>query len=239
MRTHRITDHDAEALLRGRSPHARTELSPLADAVAELRTSSSSGMPPRPSAAVASRLDLDLVSAVGFVPADDPDATAPTPAPSARRRRVVTEWFAGLGLATKIAIGASAALAVGATGAGAAGAAGVLPEPAQVVFEEMTGTDAADVADVAETEEIADEGERTTGLEHAEEQAGSGLEVAVEHADEHAEQGLETAEENAGHGIGTGDEASEGAGAPEGKGAPEGAGDQASNADDRPTGGKD
>ncbi|WP_430646739.1 hypothetical protein [Agromyces sp. GXS1127] len=237
--TNRITDDDAEALLHGRSPHGRAELSPLADAIAGFRASSSGGSP-RPSAAVASRLDVGLRPGVGFSPDEDPNEAAlvPARAPSARRR-VVTEWFAGLGLAAKISMGAVAAVAVGASGAGAAGAAGMLPEPAQVVFDRMAGTESGtDADDSSLTDATGDEAdEALTGLENAEEKAGSGLETAVEHADEHAEFGLETAEEKAGSGIGTGAEASEGAGAPEGAGdraddAGSQAGDAGSQADD-------
>ncbi|MFC9917144.1 hypothetical protein [Agromyces binzhouensis] len=228
MTRHRITDDDAEALLHGRSPRGRDELSPLADAIAGFRASSSGGSP-RPSAAVAPRLDLGRRPEVEFVPDADPDVTAPAPArtPSARRR-VVVEWFAGLGLAARISMGAVAAVAVAATGAGAAGAAGMLPEPAQVVFDGMAGTEhgvdrAVSPGPVEGATDAEDEGADGTGLEHAEEQAGSGLETAVEHADENAESGLQTAEENAGSGIGTGEEASGGA-------VPEGAGDAADDA---------
>ena len=110
MRNHRITDDEAAALLRGRTPHARRELSPLAAAVSEFR-GSSLGTPPRPSAAVAPRLDLDRVSTIVALPPENPDMTASLPltaARSARRSRVALEWFAGLGLAAKIAIGATA-----------------------------------------------------------------------------------------------------------------------------------
>ena len=134
MRNHRITDDEAAAVLRGRTPHARDELSPLATAVTEFR-SSSFGTPPRPCVAVASRLDVDRVSTVGLVPPENPDMTSLPlhAAASARRRRVAVDWFAGLGLAAKIAIGATAAAAVGVTGAGAAGAAGRHPTTAPAV----------------------------------------------------------------------------------------------------------
>lgn len=243
MRNHRITDDEAAAVLRGRTPHARDELSPLATAVAELR-SSSFGTPPRPSAAVASRLDVDRVPTVGLIPGEHPDMASPPPhaAASARRRRVAVEWFAGLGLAAKIAIGATAAAAVGVTGAGAAGAAGVLPTPAQAVFEQVTGAHpggehvgepGGEPSEFGpETAEDArhdgDEQQRRSGLESAEENAGNGVEVAEEHADEHAEAGLEKAAENAGAGVGTAGEA--GAGAGTGARAPEGAGDAADEA---------
>jgi hypothetical protein len=231
MRNHRITDDEAAAVLRGRTPHARDELSPLAAAVAEFR-SSSFGTPPRPSAAVASRLDLDRVSTVGLIPRENPDMASLTPhaAASARRRRVAVEWFAGLGLAAKIAIGATAAAAVGVTGAGAAGAAGVLPTPAQAVFEQVTGAHPGEHASetgvehsefgqqTAEDARQKGDEQRRSGLETAEENAGNGIEVAEEHADEHAEAGLENAAENAGAGVGTAGEAGAGAGAPEGAG---------------------
>jgi hypothetical protein len=240
MRNHRITDDQAEAVLRGRTPHARDELSPFAAAVAGFRDSSL-GTSPRPSAAVASRLDLDRVSTVGLIPRENPDMTSPTPHPAAstRRRRVAVEWLAGLGLAAKIAIGATAAAAAGVAGAGAAGAAGVLPTPAQAVFEQVTGTHPGD-EHVSETgaetgAEHSESGRQTaedalrkgaeqhqSGLETAEENAGNGIEVAEEHADEHAEAGLENAADNAGAGVGTAGEAGAGAG--------EGAGDAADDA---------
>jgi hypothetical protein len=250
MKNHRITDDEAAALFRGRTPHAREELSPLAAAVAEFRASSF-GTPPRPSAAVASRLDLDRVSTGGAFPPENPNMTTllPEPASSARRRRVAFEWFAGLGLAAKIAIGATAAAAVGVTGAGAAGAAGMLPAPAQQVFEQVTHPGAEHASETGtehsqsgrETAEDAGRnggGQSGAGLETAEQNAGGGIEVAEEHADEHAEAGLEIAGENAGAGVGT---AGEPAGASEDNGAPDGAGDQADDAgsvaDDK--GGKD
>ncbi|GAA1058049.1 hypothetical protein GCM10017608_04520 [Agromyces luteolus] len=237
MTTNRITDEIAEALLRGRSPHGREDLSPLADAIAGFRDSSSGGSP-RPSAAVALRLHVGHGAGLGLAPDEYPDEAAPAPArASSARRRVVVEWFAGLGLAAKISMGAVAAVALGASGAGAAGAAGMLPEPAQVVFDQVAGTQpgadraggtgADDVATDADDHEGREghegveggEGvDASTGLDDAEERAGSGLDTADEHADEDAESGLETADENVGSGIGTGEEASEGAGAPEGAG---------------------
>jgi hypothetical protein len=229
MRNRRITDEDAAALLRGRSPHARDELSPLAAAVAELRRSSF-GTPPRPSPAVASRLDLERASSISPHPHGDPD-TAPTlsirsTAPGSRRRRVAIEWFAGLGLAAKIAIGATAAAAVGVGGAGAAGAAGVLPAPAQQVFDQVSGEHPGG-------EHVSEEGLEHSefGLETAEQARENGeakREAALEKATDKAQQGLATAEEKAGAAVETAEEkASAGL---------ETAGDATEGAADRPEG---
>jgi hypothetical protein len=231
MRNRRITDDDAAALLRGRSPHARDELSPQAAALADVRRSSY-GTPPRPSPAVASRLDLERVSTISPHPHGENPDTAPTlsirsTVPRSRRRRVAIEWFAGLGLAAKIAIGATAAAAVGVGGAGAAGAAGVLPAPAQQVFDQVSGEHPGG-------ENVSDQGLEHSefGLETAEEARENGQakrEAALENASDKAQQGLETAEEKAGEALETAEEKA-GAGLETAGDAAAGAGDQADDA---------
>ncbi|MGR2752280.1 hypothetical protein [Agromyces arachidis] len=233
MENRRITDDEAAALLGGRTPHAREELFPLAAAVAEFRRSSF-GTPPRPSPAVASRLDLERLSGISYPPEEHPNA-APTlsmrsTAPRSRRRRVAFEWFAGLGLAGKIAIAASAAAAVGVGGAGAAGAVGALPEPAQVMFEQVTGAHPGG-------EHVSESGleHSEKGLETAEEARQNGeehREAGLEKAAEQAQQGLETAGEKAGAGLETAEEkASTGAEASDG--AAGGGAEQSTDAGDR------
>ncbi|MCK8610043.1 hypothetical protein [Agromyces sp. C10] len=165
MRNRRITDDEAVALLRGQAPAARDDLAPLAEALGALRTASSDA-PPRPTAALASRLDLDRASWISTPRTEDP-TTAPTlstrsTAPRSRRRNMAIEWFAGLGIAAKIAIGASAAAAVSVSGAGAAGAAGMLPAPAQHVFDQVTGGGAVDTV-VEEGRETGDIARETAG----------------------------------------------------------------------------
>lgn len=199
MNTHRITDDEAEAVLLGRAPDARPGLAPLAQAVASFRQASSEG-PPRPSAELALRLDLDRVerlsaTAIGMNASTPASAHLTAPMPRTRRRRVALTGIASLGLAAKIAIGAGGALAVGVGGAGAAGAIGALPAPAQEVFNQVTGHPGGEhVSDTgiensefgietAENARTKGEEQRQAALENAEERRSAGLENAEEHAD--------------------------------------------------------
>ena len=63
MRTHRITDEEALAVLRGQTPAARDDLASVADAVAEFRRASFEA-PPRPTAELALRLDLERAARI-------------------------------------------------------------------------------------------------------------------------------------------------------------------------------
>jgi len=195
MRTHRMTDDEASAVLRGQAPQARHDLAPLADAVVTFRRASFD-TPPQPSAELAARLDLERASRISIDRLSTSTSVASpamqAPAPRTGRRRVALGAFAGLGLAAKIAIGAGAALAVGVGGAGAAGAAGVLPTPAQEVFEQVTGHPGGD--------SVSDSGLEHSefGLETAEEARQQGetkREEAQQKAEEQRQAGLETAEE--------------------------------------------
>ncbi|MGW4929208.1 hypothetical protein ACWEOH_08655 [Agromyces sp. NPDC004153] len=225
MNTHRITDDEAPALLRGRVPADREDLTALAEAVAEMRQAAFQA-PPRPSAELALRLDLERAERISpSLPATTP-ATALTPAssPRTRRRRVAFTGLASLGLATKIAIGAGAALAVGVGGAGAAGAVGALPGPAQQVFEQVTGHPGGEhVSDTGvensefgiETAENAGkpaDDERQTGLENAEDANQNGMETAGENASEQGQEGLDTAVEQREAGLENAEQATQGAG---------------------------
>jgi hypothetical protein len=107
-----INDETVEALVAGRPVDARFDH--LAAFTHEARALSDRP-PPKPSATLAA-----FVARSGA-----PAGRATTPL-RPRRRHAVAAGVAGLGLAAKIAIGAS----VGAVGVTAAGAAGVLPEPA-------------------------------------------------------------------------------------------------------------
>lgn len=231
MRTHRITDDDAAVVMRGQVPEARDDLAVVAHAVAEFRRVSLEP-PPQPSAALAVRLDLERAARISAT-ADEQYATTSATAPAnrvstpgTRRRRVALSGLMGLGLAAKIAIGAGAAALVGVGGAGAAGAAGVLPEPVQVVFNEVTGHPGNNVSETglensefgqqtAEDARQKGEEKREAALQNAEEKRQAGLENAAEHAvngqetaGEHAQVGQETAEEKSQ----AGQEAAEGAG---------------------------
>ena len=212
----RISDAAAEAVLRGHVPAGSPELAPVAEAVAALRTVSFEA-PPRPSADLALRLDLERAARLS-TDRQHASTTAVSPqvaewTPRRGRRRVAVGAFAGLGLAAKIAIGAVAATAVGVAGAGAAGAVGGLPAPAQEVFEQVTGQHPGG-EHVSETgiensefgQETAEEArqkaeeQRQAALENAEERRQAGLDNAeeasrtgAEHADGAGEAGLENA----------------------------------------------
>lgn len=218
MATHRISDDEAAAVLQGTTPGARHDLASVADAVATFRRASLAA-PPQPTAELAARLDLERAVRISASPdrTDVPARVSPpvnqAAAPGRRRRSVASGAFAGLGLAAKIAIGATAATAVGVAGAGAAGAAGILPTEAQVVFEEFSGQHPGG-------EHVSESGleHSETGLETAEEARQNGeakREAALEKADEQRQAGLESAE-NAGNaseagqtGLETAEEASE------------------------------
>jgi hypothetical protein len=111
-----IDDETVEALVAGRPVDPRFDH--LAAFTHEARALSDRP-PPKPSAALAAYVARGGAPAAAAAPA----ATTP---PRPRRRHAVAASLARLGLAAKIAIGAS----VGAVSVAAAGAAGVLPEPA-------------------------------------------------------------------------------------------------------------
>ncbi|MFE5670427.1 hypothetical protein ACFQ58_02350 [Agromyces sp. NPDC056523] len=170
----RITDDEAAALFRGRTPHAREELSPLAATFAEFRASSF-GTPPRPSAAVASRLDLERVPS-GANPRHAGVSAAQVPLAARVAAGAASSRGAGLGLAARIAIGSAVVVALGLTGAGAAGAAGVLPAPAQEVFEQVTHADPApSVVGEAGVDDSgsAPENVATSGADHTADDSGA------------------------------------------------------------------
>lgn len=216
MRTHRITDEEVSAVLRGQAPAARDDLAAVADAVTEFRRASFEA-PPQPSAELALRLDLERATRIS-APAHGVNASTVAKAPvnqastlRTRRRSVALSGFLGLGLAAKIAIGAGAAAAVGVTGTGAAGAAGVLPTEAQVVFDQVIGVD-VDGGSVGETAELATktaeearlkaEEARKAALDKAEELSQTGLDTA----EELTQTGLDTAEDLSKTGLGTAEE---------------------------------
>ena len=227
----RISDAAAEAVLRGRVPSGSPELAPVAQAVAALRNVSFEA-PPRPSAELALRLDLERAARLSTDRQDTSTAVVARPVwpstPRRGRRRVALGAIAGLGLAAKIAIGAAAAAAVGVTGVGAAGAVGALPAPAQEVFEQFTGQHPGgsgehvsesglehSEAGLQTAEDARQKGEekRQAALENAEEKRQAGLETAedasqtgAEHAEGAGAGGLETAENAGETGIGTAEE---------------------------------
>lgn len=139
MRKNRLSHADVAALLDGTAPSGRPDLASVAALVDDLRLNSFEA-PPRPTAELASRLDVDRASwispaAGGLLQTSDRGA-APVlaaPAPKRGKARMFFTWFTGLGLAAKIGIGAGA-VAFGAVGAGAVNA---LPAPVQHGFNQV------------------------------------------------------------------------------------------------------
>lgn len=196
MTTHRITDEEMSAVLRGQVPAGRDDLEAVAKAVTELRRASFEG-PPQPTAALALRLDLERATRIS-TPARGVNSSTvvSTPMktasmPRARRKNVGLSAFAGLGLAAKIALGAGAAAAVGVTGAGAAGAAGVLPADVQVAFNQFVGVDVA--VDGEGVDEIVEQG--TEKVEDARAKAEQVREAALDEAEQLRQAGVDKAEE--------------------------------------------
>ncbi len=231
MNEYRISDDTAEALLRGEAPEGRHDLAAVAKAVAAFRSASFEA-PPRPTAAVALRLDLERAARLSIDRQHASTAAVAHPievsTPRRGRRKVAFGAIAGLGLAAKIAIGAAAAAAVGVTGVGAAGAVGALPAPAQEVFEQFTGQHPGGSGEhvsesglehseaglqTAEDARQKAEEKRQAALENAEEKRQAGLETAedasqtgAEHAEGAGAGGRETAENAGETGIGTAEE---------------------------------
>ncbi len=116
MTKHRISDDEAEALLRGDATGVSPELAALAESFSEFRAAAFETSP-QPSAALRARLKTD----------------APVPAGAiSRKKRVrkMVSWFTGLGVLAKIILGSTVAAAA----VGGAGVAGVLPGGAQDAF---------------------------------------------------------------------------------------------------------
>lgn len=165
MRRHRISDHDAAALLAGRAPVARPELAPLAQSLADFRVAAFETLP-QPSAELASRLDLAKGSEISTSAVSSPDSgmvTTPVPATAAagsHRERVknMFEWITGLSLAAKILLGMSVAAVAGVTGAGASGAFTDTVVSETPVEEEVVATDEpADESSDDSTDESTDD----------------------------------------------------------------------------------
>ncbi|MFC0682809.1 hypothetical protein ACFFGH_33675 [Lysobacter korlensis] len=151
MRDHRITDAHAAALLDGHVPEDREDLLQVAAVVGALRLASFDA-PPRPSAALAARLDLDRLAWVSAargpeVPACEVARTnVLTQRPVKAKAKRALGWFTGLGVAAQLALGAGA---VSASAAGV-GIAAALPPVAQQVFDAV-------VATVAQAEQLLSE----------------------------------------------------------------------------------
>jgi hypothetical protein len=116
MTKHRISDDEADALLRGDATGVSPELAAVAESLSEFRAAAFETTP-QPSAALLARLTTD----------------APVPARAiSRKKRVrkMVSWFTGLGVLAKIILGSTVAAAA----VGGAGVAGVLPGGVQDAF---------------------------------------------------------------------------------------------------------
>jgi hypothetical protein len=198
MRKQSISTEDATAILSGRAPEARPDLEVLVSALDDFRLASFEA-PPQPSAELAALLDAEqaprfspsLQRAAATKTARNAWATAwRRPTLLVRRSRLIG-WIAGLSLAAKISVGATAA-AVGVVGAGAAE---VLPAPAQEVFDEvLTAVTPFDRSDEVRN----DDGRGEAGREAAElkrEEALKRAEEARQAATDKREEALKLAEE--------------------------------------------
>jgi hypothetical protein len=123
MTTKRISDRDALELARGRVP-GRADLDELADLLTEYR-SAVIGTAPRPSAALAAKLDL---SATPIAMQRDGQAESESKGRGARR---AASGLFGMGLTVTIILGAAS----GAAAVVGAGSAGLLPPGAQDAFD--------------------------------------------------------------------------------------------------------
>src|SRR4051812_5301102 len=140
MRNQRITDAEVTALLQGRTPSGRTDLESVAAVVDAIRLTSFDA-PPRPSAELAARLDLEratwISDAAGGLPVDATRRVSrPETVPARGRVRMFFSWFTGLGPAGKIVLGA-AGVAVATVGAGTAH---VLPPVVQTAYDDTVTT---------------------------------------------------------------------------------------------------
>jgi len=161
----RISDIEAEQLLAGMIPAGHPELTDLAAAIGGVRARAEFAAAPVPTAVLLARLEgktIVPISITGEATAAS-RSTAASLSPLAVRRaaliegvRKMFEWIAGIGLASKIAIGAGVVLLATA----GVGAAGALPGPAQSAFDTIvstvTGTD--DSAPYVDDESDVDDG---------------------------------------------------------------------------------
>lgn len=133
MRTRRISEEDASAILAGSAAETRPDLAPLARSIAGFRSAAYETV-----AAPSTEL-IELMRT-----AATPELSShPQPQPTSglqRRRVTVFSWIAGLGLGAKIALGAGVALAATAGAGAGAGAAGILPPGAQDAYNTVVSS---------------------------------------------------------------------------------------------------
>lgn len=149
MNATRISEQDAQGLAHGRVP-GRSDLNALADLLTEYR-SAAIGSAPRPSAALAARLDL---SATPIAMRRDEDEAAS----GVGVRRAASGLF-GLGVTAAIIF----ATASGAAAVVGAGSAGLLPPGAQDAFDQVVSTIVPPGVAGTETDEQQEEPGDTVG----------------------------------------------------------------------------
>lgn len=141
----RVSDREADALIAGQTPAGRPELGDLATMMSDLRSVSRSVPAPLSSEAFHDRLDNHLVGSLSMnddaISVSSPIAAAAPARPGLSSAftqgvRKMMAWLAGLGLASKIALG-TGVVVVAASGVGAAGA---LPGPVQGAFDTIVST---------------------------------------------------------------------------------------------------
>ncbi|EAR25824.1 hypothetical protein A20C1_08088 [marine actinobacterium PHSC20C1] len=142
MRNKRISDRVAQAILSGRAPESRPDLTSLANSIAEFREAAYESTA-RPSEELMVRLGLTETPS-----GSSHHESLPTIGAS-KRGRTMFSWIAGLGIASKIALGATVAVAATA----GAGAGGILPVGAQDAFDTVISTVVTETEDGDESTE--------------------------------------------------------------------------------------
>jgi hypothetical protein len=215
MRKHRITDDDAEALVKGTAPAERPDLTTLAHSITEFRAAAFV-TPPRPSAGLRARLELAPESEIS-TPAHPNevavsiDARRPAtsrPVASMGRMKRMFAWLTGLGLAAKVVLGVSVAAAAGVTGVGAAVGIDALVSTTSEQEQVTTDDDATDEATEptdAPTDAPDNFGDSVSDRAHELGKDGDGAAFGEEISEEAQQLGDDKAQNPDGTGPGAGD----------------------------------
>jgi hypothetical protein len=214
MRQHRITDDDAEALVKGAAPAERPDLTTLAHSITEFRAAAFV-VPPRPSAELRARLELAPESEISTAAhpnevAVSIDATQPAtsrPVASMGRMKRMFAWLTGLGLAAKVVLGVSVAAAAGVTGVGAAVGIDAIVSTTSEQKQVTTDDEATDPTD-APTDAPDNFGDSVSDRAHELGKDGDGAAFGEEISDEAQQLGDDKAQnpDGTGPGAGTGSE---------------------------------
>lgn len=208
MRTHRISDDDAAALVKGTAPAERPDLAPLARSVTEFRDAAFAS-PPRPTAELRARLDLAHAGgispeAVSQETANAIDAREPAssrPRASVGRMKQMFAWFTGLGIAAKVVLGATVAAAAGATGVGAVTGVNILVSANAEYEQEQQVTPGGDPTDEADEPGTFGDGVSDGALELGADGTTTGAEFGAEVSGEAQLQGEGNTQNPGGAGV--------------------------------------